>query len=229
MGNSKKPSSAASQISSATAPAASSTTKITSTSSILRSLFCPSHFQLSLFASVIQGLDSQHLRIHDTATGRLRFPEYPIAPKATINCLDWGYYGENNRDRQHQESKKKRKRSEQVNGSRSDEPSENLVVAFGTSQSKIHMYSITEGKIIDVLEDEHSQGIRDFKFVDSGRTGNGWSIGGDGKAVQWNLHKGKSRRYYATTSGMCTHKADHLPGALCYPSLQTRYTLLDHP
>jgi U3 small nucleolar RNA-associated protein 5 len=194
MGNTKKSRSSASHISSATAPASSSTTQTGSKSSILRSLFCPSQLQLSLFASVIQGLDSQHLRIHDTATGRLRFPEYATAPKATINCLDWGYYGENKRDRHHQESKKKRKRSEQANGTKSEEPAGDVVVAFGTSESKVHMYSVTEGKILGVLEGEHTQGIRDFKFTSAGTSGEGWSVGGDGKVIRWDLRKGKVLR-----------------------------------
>lgn len=194
MGNTKKSRSSASHISSATAPASSSTTQIGGKSSILRSLFCPSQFQLSLFASVIQGLDSQHLRIHDTVTGRLRFSEYAAAPKATINCLDWGYYGENKRDRHRQESKKKRKRSGQANGTRSEEPAGDVVVAFGTSESKVHMYSVTEGKIVGVLESEHTQGIRDFKFTNAGTSGEGWSVGGDGKVIRWDLRKGKVLR-----------------------------------
>lgn len=195
MGKPEKSRSAASKISSAATLASSSTTQTANKSSILRSLFCPSEFQLSLFASVIQGLDSQHLRIHDTSTGQLRFAEYSIASKATINCLAWGYYGENHRDRHHPESKKKRKRSEQTNGSKSDEPVGDVVLAFGTSQSKVYMYSATEGKIVGILEGEHTQGIRDFKFSNAGISGEGWSIGGDGKAVRWNLRKGIAIRY----------------------------------
>ena len=205
MGKTDKSRSAASKISSAAALSASSTTQSASKSSILRSLFSPSQFQLSLFASVVQGLDSQNLRIHDTSTGRLRFPEHPATPKATINCLDWGYYGENHRDRQHSESKKKRKRSDWVNGSRLDDLAGDLVVAFGTSESKIHMYSVTEGKVVGVLEGGHTQGIRDFKFTDSGISGEGWSIGGDGKAVRWDLRKGRAIRYLTTLSPESIH------------------------
>ena len=195
MGKNEKSRSATSKISSAAAPASSSTTQTTSKSSILRSLFCPSQFQLSLFASVIQGLDSQHLRIHDTTTARPRFPDYPTARKATINCLDWGYYGENHRDHHHQESKKKRKRLEQANGSVSDAPARGVVVAFGTSESKVHMYSATEGQVVGTLEGEHTQGIKGFKFASAGTSEEGWSIGGDGKAVRWNLRNGRAIRY----------------------------------
>ena len=206
MGKPEKSRSAASKISSAAALASSSTTQTASKSSILRSLFCPSELQLSLFASVIQGLDSQHLRIHDTSTGRLRFPEYPIASKSTINCLAWGFYGENYRDRHHPESKKKRKRSEQANGSRSDEPAGDAVIAFGTSESKVYMYSATEGKVVAILEGGHTQGIKDFKFSSAEMPGEGWSIGGDGKVVRWNLQKGIVIRYqhsHCTSNPSC--------------------------
>lgn len=182
----------ASKVSSKNALAASATTKTTQKSSIFRSLFSPSQYQLSLFASVIQGLDGQHLRVHDTATGRLRC-EHAITSKATINCLDWGHYGENHPDRHHQESNKKRKRSAQVNG---QSPSQNsIVLAFGTSDSEICLFSPTESKLVRTLKGEHTQGIRDFKFVDGGLHGRGWSIGGDGKLVQWDLRKGQGMRF----------------------------------
>jgi len=179
----------ASKVSSSAAPAAISATQTAQKSTMLRSRFSPSEFQLSLFASVIQGLEGQHLRIHDTVTGRLRC-EHAITSKATINCLDWGHYGENHSDRQHQESKKKRKRSEKVNGPPSDP--KDVVVAFGTSNSEIHLFSPSESKIVRVLRGEHTQGIRDFKFADGGSNGQGWSVGGDGRIIQWNLRTGKS-------------------------------------
>ncbi len=175
-----------SKVASSATPAATNATQTAQKSSVLRSRFSPSEFQLSLFASVIQGFEGQHLRIHDTVTGRLRC-EHAITSKATINCLDWGHYGENHSDRQHQESKKKRKRSEKVNG-----PPSNPVVAFGTSDSEILLFSPSESKIVRVLRGEHSQGIRDFKFADGGSNGQGWSVGGDGRIIQWNLRTGNS-------------------------------------
>ena len=68
------------------------------------------------------------------------------------------------------------------------------MVAFGTSESKVHMYSVIEGKIVGVLEGDHTRGIKDFKFLCSGRSREGWSIGGDGKAILWDLQKGKPKR-----------------------------------
>ena len=171
--------------------AASAETRTTQKSSLLKSLFSPSQFQLSLFASVIQGLDGQHLRIHDVDSGRLRC-EHAITSSATINCLDWGHYGENHSDRYHQESNKKRKRSAQANGSFANNI--NLVLAFGTSDSEILMLSPAESKIVGNLNGEHTQGVRDFKFVDAGANGEGWSVGGDGKIVQWDLRKRQSLR-----------------------------------
>lgn len=182
----------ASKVSSKNALASSATTKTTQKSSIFRSLFSPSQYQLSLFASVIQGLDGQHLRIHDINTGRLRC-EHAITSKATINCLDWGHYGENQPNRHHQESSKKRKRSAHADG---QSPNQNSVVlAFGTSDSEICMFSPTESKLVGTLKGEHTQGIRDFKFVDAGLQGHAWSIGGDGKLVQWDLSKGQGMRF----------------------------------
>ena len=185
MGKKNAPKNVTSNISAAANPAASSTTQTASRSSILKSSFAPSRFEAPLFASVIQGLDSQHIRVHDTTAGRLRC-EHTIASKATINCLDWGYYGESNADNRHQEKSKKRKRSDQVNGAGSPK---NIALALGTSESEIQVYSVTESKIVGVLKDAHSGGIRDFKFVNGGHGNKAWSVGGDGKLVQWDLKK----------------------------------------
>ena len=179
-----------SKISSAAAPAASAaTTQSTNKSSILRSAFSPSEYQLALFASVIHGLDAQHLRIHNTSTGRLQ-AEHSVNPKETITSLDWGYHGDNSRARDHH-SKKKRKRSSGINGG---PDTGNVVVAFGTSASDIRMYSPTEDKIVRTLSGGHERGVRDFKFT-ANNPAEGWSIGGDGKLVQWDLEVGHSIRY----------------------------------
>ena len=194
MGKSKKPKGVASNISSTANPAASSIVQSGAKSSILKSSFCPSPLQLSLFASIIQGLDSQHLRIHDITTGRLRC-EHAIGSKATVTCLDWGYYGENHSDRQHQESNKKRKRNELANGNTPHERSRGVAIAFGTTNSEVQIFSSAEARVLGTLKGAHTQGIRDFKFVDHGLQSEGWSIGGDGKLVQWDLKKDKALRY----------------------------------
>ena len=179
------------KISSASAPASASVTHKVNKSSILRSSFSPSRLQLSLFASVIQGLDSQLLRIHDTNSNRLQHT-HEIRSKATINCLDWGHYGSKGQqgDKEHS---KKRKRSENVNGLRKD--LNDVVVAYGTSFSEIHMYSPKEGKLVETLKDGHTQGIRDFKFNDLAPAAEGWSLGGDGILVNWDLRHGTKTKY----------------------------------
>lgn len=81
-----------------------------------------------------------------------------------------------------------------MNGKSSDVATEDIVLAFGTSDSEINMFSPARAKIVAVLKGAHTQGIRDFKFTDGGRGQEGWSIGGEGKLIQWNLLKGTSIR-----------------------------------
>ncbi|KAL8757591.1 MAG: hypothetical protein Q9199_002122 [Rusavskia elegans] len=214
MGAGKKSRNPSSKVSAAAAPAASAITQSTGKSSILRSSFAPSFFQLALFASVIQGFDTQQLRFHDTNTGRLRC-EHAIAPKATFSCLDWGYYGEGYQERQLKESKKKRKRTEQVNGTKNDAHAEDVVLAFGTSESEIHLFSPISAKTVGILKDVHSQGIRDFKFVDAGKGLSAWSIGGDGKLVQWDLRKGRSTNIISLPDHSARVLCPFGPSVLC--------------
>lgn len=198
----------ASHVSSAAAPATSLSTHNSNRnkSSILRSAFSPSRFQLSLFASVIHGLDSQRLHIHDTSTGRLRC-EHVLGSRASISCLDWGHYDTGGGDLLQQPSRNKRKRSEDINGSRSAQS--DVVLAFGTSESEIHMFSPTEANIVGTLKGGHTRGVRDFRFARREELREGWSLGGDGNLVQWDLRKGASIRYYSKrmrTSELTTFK-----------------------
>ncbi|KAL1864971.1 Small subunit (SSU) processome component [Paecilomyces lecythidis] len=193
MGNKKASRPAVSKTSSAASPAVSGGTQLGNRSAILRAVFSPSEYQLALFASVIQGLDGQHLRIHDTNTGRLQC-DHAAAPKETITSLDWGYYyGDRQRPRE-QQSKKKRKRSSGVNGAVDGLDKGDAVVAFGTSTSDIRMYSPSEDKVVGTLSGIHENGIRDFKFTAKRPGLEGWSIGGDNKLVQWDLRTGQSIR-----------------------------------
>ncbi|PGG96778.1 hypothetical protein AJ79_09461 [Helicocarpus griseus UAMH5409] len=212
-----------SKISSAAAPSASSTISASaSNSSVIRSAFSPSQYQLALFASVIQGLDSQHLRVHDVSSGRLQC-EHAVNPREAITSLDWGYYyGGGDRD---QHAKKKRKRSSSgVNGVESAD----VVIAFGTSSSDIRMYSPAEDKVVGTLSGGHEKGVRDFKFtVDAAGAGaEGWSIGGDGKLVQWDLRAGRSIRVISLPSASVSALARPVPSnppVLC--ASQTPYIL----
>lgn len=144
--------------------------------SILKSAFAPSYLQLHLFASVIQSFDSQLLRIHDTSNNHLR-QQHSTPHGTNVTCLDWGYYGQAYRESR-SSSKKKRKRDGSVQ--------ENVVVAYGTSQREICMYSPPEGKVVGTLRGGHEKDIRDFKFSQHDGL-QAWSLSSDGKLVQWDL------------------------------------------
>ena len=80
--------------------------------------------------------------------------------------------------------------------------SRNVVVALGTSQSEVHMFSPAEAKTVGSLTEAHTQGIRDFRFADNGIHAEGWSIGGDGKLVQWDLRKNRVLRLESPDSSI---------------------------
>lgn len=173
----KSSSTAVAKTSAAASPAVSSGTTATQKSSVLKSAFAPSNFQLHLFASVIQSFDSQQLRIHDTDTGRLRC-QHETTPGIKITSLDWGYYGAAFREQRQSASKKKRKRDQ--------DNAIGAVLAYGTNTSEICMFSPSEGKIVGTLSGVHEKGVKDFRFSTSDYL-EAWSIGGDGKLVQWDL------------------------------------------
>ena len=129
-------------------------------------------------------------------TGRLKC-KHAIKSKANITCLDWGYHRRTALDNHHHESTKKRKRDHQVNGFEPDAAGK-LVLAFGTSDSEINMFSAVEGRIVGTLRGTHTQGIKDFKFSHEGKRTEGWSLGGDAKLVQWDIEKGTSIRLRVT-------------------------------
>ncbi len=184
----KSSSVAVSKNSSASAPAMSSTKASSQRSSVLKSAFAPSQLQLRLFASVIQSFDSQQLRIHDTTTGRLRC-QHETRPGTKINCLEWGYYGASYREQHSSTPKKKRKREQ--------DPNEGAVVAYGTNTAEICIFSPSEGKTVQTLHGGHERSVLDFKFSRTDYQ-EGWSIGDDGKLVQWDLIKDQPIRYVET-------------------------------
>lgn len=187
MGKQKAPKNVSSNVSSTANPAASSTTRTAHNSAILKSSFAPFRLGSPFFASVIQGLDSQCLRIHDVTTGRL-LCEHGLISRASVTCLDWGYYAGGSASHEEQQpKKKKRKRSSQPNG---PPPSQDIVLAYGTNLSEIQIYSPKESKVLATLKDVHSGGIRDFRFINDGRDGEAYSAAGDGKLVRWDLKQG---------------------------------------
>ena len=182
MSRRNKSATAVSKISSASAPAVSSLPQTSQKSSITQSLFAPSRYQLNLFASVIQGFESEHLRVHDTTTGSLRC-EHPVSAGTKITCLDFGFYTQPN-----DSQKDKKRKRENV-----DEKRGTPIVAFGTSTNNICFLSTAEDKVLYELAGGHSRGIRDFKFNHENLE-EAWSIGGDNKLVQWNTSQQKPLR-----------------------------------
>ncbi|KPI40779.1 U3 small nucleolar RNA-associated protein 5 [Cyphellophora attinorum] len=151
-----------------TAKVAAATNSTTQKSSILKSSFAPSRLQLRLFASVIQSFDSQQLRIHDTATGRLR-SQHAGKAGSRITCMDWGHTRPHTNGTQPSKSRKK----------------DDVLLAYGTSTSEICLFAPTEGRVVAELQGQHERGILDLKFAED--TNNLWSIGGDGRLVQWDV------------------------------------------
>ena len=193
MGNKKSGSAPISQRASTANPNSSSTTHSQNTSALLKSSFAPSRFQLSLFASVIQGLESDHLRIHTTA-GKLRC-DHSLGSRVSVTCLDWGHYHSGNQyDPSSQDFNRKRKRHDLSNGNSKNGDPSNFVLAYGTSQSDVQFFSPHEAKIVGSLTGGHTGGIQAFKFVDDGEHDLAWSSGGDGKLIQWNTKKAKILR-----------------------------------
>jgi U3 small nucleolar RNA-associated protein 5 len=174
----------------ASAPAAASATRHGQRSAILRSAFSPARLGLSLFASVIHGFDGQLLRVHDTVSGRLRWEH--AAGTSTVACLSWGAGGSSPRAVGQQPSKKRRKVLDDANGAGSDAAA-GAVVAYGTHRSEIHLIAL-DGTPAQVLRDGHTLGIRDFRFVGHGLS-EAWSVGGDGRLVQWDVRMGQKLRY----------------------------------
>lgn len=160
-------------------------------SSILKSAFAPCAYQLDLFASVIQAFDCQHLRIHDFNNGRLQC-NHRLGAGTRINSLDWGFYGPDFRDQNEQKPKRKRKRDHESREFIAAN-AKNAVVALGTSNSDVQMFSPAKGKVVGKLSGIHERGVNDFRFV-SGDCLWGWSIGGDGRVAQWNLKSNQAVR-----------------------------------
>lgn len=173
---------ATSKISSASALTTTSTSTISNKSSILKSSFAPSHLQLRLFASVIQSFDSQQLRIHDVSSGRLR-QQHKVSG-SDVTCLDWGYYGAAYRENRSSGKKKRKRANEQ----------ENAVVAYGTSSGDVCMFSPSQGSVVGTLKAGHDREVKDFRFVPEDNL-QAWSIGSEGRMVQWDLRNDKAIRF----------------------------------
>lgn len=154
-----------------------------SSSALLTSAFSPSYLRISLFASTILGLDAQRLRIHDTATARLRC-EHTFDKGVWVNSLSWGSLPTSD-DRTG--AKKKRKRIAATNGD--DASGLAAVIAIATNTSSILLFSPSEGTVVGALEGGHIGEVRQFVFSGEAEEGKGWSCGNDGKLVEWDLRR----------------------------------------
>lgn len=152
------------------------------------SAFSPPDPRLSLFASVVRGLDAYRLRIHDTNTGRLRC-EHTFEKGVSINSLSWGSLSSKDK----KSTKKKRKRLSNGAGASAEEDAKNAVVAAATNRGTVILFSPNEGAVVGILEGEHVSGIQFFVF--SEEEGRGWSCGQDGKLVEWDTSRKISLRY----------------------------------
>ncbi|TGZ79670.1 NUC189-domain-containing protein [Ascodesmis nigricans] len=160
------------------AKAAPSNTKLTTapsqTAALTASAFSPPSFHLSLFASVVLGLDAYRLRIHDTNTGRLK-SEHVFEAGVRVNSVSWVALPAQDR-----KSSKKRRRKEE------EEEVKNAVVAVTTNKGTVVLYGAAEGAVEGVLEGSHVGEVVAFIADKEGR---GWSAGVDGKLVEWDLAK----------------------------------------
>jgi U3 small nucleolar RNA-associated protein 5 len=162
-------------------------TAVSSSTALIVSAFSPPAQRLSLYASVVLGLDAHRLRIHDTNTGRLRC-EHSFEKGLHINSLAWGSLPSKDK----KSAKKKRKKLSNGTGA-SEEEAKNAVIAAATSKGTIILFSPSEGAVVGVLEGEHVAGVRCFVF--SEEEGRGWSCGQDGKLVEWDIGRKISLRY----------------------------------
>lgn len=162
-------------------PAPSSTSKLSTAASpnaaLAASAFSPASFRLSLFASVVLGLDAYRLRIHDTNTGRLR-SEHVFEAGVRVNSVSWVALA----SAQDRKSSKKRRRK--ADGG--DVEEKNAAVAVTTNKGSVILYSATEGTVAGVLEGAH---VGEVVAFEAEKGGNAWSVGVDGKLVEWDLVK----------------------------------------
>ncbi|KAI5297059.1 Small subunit (SSU) processome component, partial [Ascosphaera atra] len=180
---------------------ATTATTASSASAILHSAFTPSTSQWSLFASVIQGLDAQRIRIHDVASHRL-LCEHAVAPKELVTSLDWGYLATTSSANastgasESASAKKKRRRSSSTANALaapSTESQEELVLAFGTSTGDIRIFSPAQDRIVTVAKSQGPAAIVDAKFTAPAAPGTAsastelWSVTSDGKLSRWDL------------------------------------------
>ncbi|KAF3922160.1 hypothetical protein ABW21_db0202727 [Orbilia brochopaga] len=205
-------------------------TSLSTASPILQSAFAPSWSRLSLFTSVLRGLDAQRLRCHDTATSRLQC-EHVFDKNVEITSLSWGSLAEQDSSKK---QKKKRKRASDANdtivadGDGNDSDGAQVVVAATSNTGKIFLYSPVQAEVVKTLEGGHIGPVTDFQFAESAKGVRAWSCGGN-KLVEWDVKKGAPIRNIAFGETVNFYKTLPLPDTLICASYSTYVVDINAP
>ncbi|KAK6528237.1 Small subunit (SSU) processome component [Arthrobotrys megalospora] len=203
-------------------------TSVSTASPILKSAFSPSWSKLSLFSSVLRGLDAHRLRCHDIATGRLQC-EHIFDKSVEINSLSWGSLAEAESDRK----KKKRKRASDADAvvDEDEDGQQNagdVVIAATGSNGKVYLYSPVQAEVVKTLDGGHVGPVTDFQFVEGGKGVKAWSCGGN-KLVEWDVKKGSSIRNISFGETINFFKSLPLPDSLICASYSTYIVDINSP
>ncbi|KAK6345436.1 Small subunit (SSU) processome component [Orbilia javanica] len=203
-------------------------TSISTASPILKSAFSPSWSKLSLFSSVLRGLDAHRLRCHDITSGRLQC-EHIFEKSVEINSLSWGSLVEAESDRK----KKKRKRASDADAVVDDDEDAQqnageVVVAATGSNGKVYLYSPVQAEIVKTLDGGHIGPVTDFQFVESTKGVRAWSCGGN-RLVEWDVKKGSSIRNISFGETINFFKALPLPDSIVCASYSTYIVDINSP
>ncbi|KAF3144850.1 Small subunit (SSU) processome component [Orbilia oligospora] len=203
-------------------------TSISTASPILKSAFSPSWSKLSLFSSVLRGLDAHRLRCHDITSGRLQC-EHIFEKSVEINSLSWGSLVEAEGDRK----KKKRKRASNADAIVDDDEdvqqnTGEVVIAATGSNGKIYLYSPVQAEVVKTLDGGHVGPVTDFQFVESAKGVRAWSCGGN-RLVEWDVKKGSSIRNISFGETVNFFRTLPLPDSIICASYSTYIVDINSP
>ncbi|KAF3208623.1 Small subunit (SSU) processome component [Orbilia oligospora] len=203
-------------------------TTLSTASPILKSAFSPSWSKLSLFSSVLRGLDAHRLRCHDITSGRLQC-EHIFEKSVEINSLSWGSLVEAEGDRK----KKKRKRASDADAIVDDDEdvqqnAGEVVIAATGSNGKIYLYSPVQSEVVKTLDGGHVGPVTDFQFVESAKGVRAWSCGGN-KLVEWDVKKGSSIRNISFGETVNFFRTLPLPDSIICASYSTYIVDINSP
>ncbi|CUS07115.1 unnamed protein product [Tuber aestivum] len=180
-----------------------------SAQSILASAFSPSPLQLSLFASVVLGLDAQCLRIHDIVANRLRC-ELTLDKGVAINHLSWGEIPNS------EETIRKHKRKRTGTDGEGRGNTGVAVVAASASRGGILLVDPLEGVVVGKLSSAgHSGEVRQFVFSGKKFPGRGWSVGSDKRLIEWDIKRRVAMRVLSMRDASVQSVTYAPPFALC--------------